>query len=112
MHYRVITDDGEIIDRRPEFNKMSLNPAVGKRWLEKYMSDVYPRDYVIVNGVKTKPPKYYDTMFESINPGEYSEIVARRELDASLLAGDNSYARLAVKEQVHKARCSQLKRGL
>ena len=111
-HYRVITDDGEIIDRRPEFNKMSLNPAVGKRWLEKYMSDVYPRDYVIVNGVKTKPPKYYDTMFESINPGEYSEIVARRELDSSLLAGDNSYARLAVKEQVHKARCSQLKRGL
>lgn len=54
-HYETITDDGEIIDRLPEFNHMSLKPAIGKRWLEKFETDVYPRDYVVINGVKTKP---------------------------------------------------------
>jgi hypothetical protein len=111
-HYRVITVDGEIIDRTPEFNHMSLKPAVGKRWLEKYETDVYPRDYVVVNGVKVKPPKYYDTIFEKENPGVFSELVAQRELDASLQAFDNSYSRLAVKETVQLARSTMLKRGL
>lgn len=111
-HYRTVTDDGEIVDRVPEFNRMSLNPAVGKRWLDRYLSDVYPRDYVIVNGVKTKPPKYYDRLFESLDPGEFSDIVAQRELDAAMVAGDNTRPRLAVKEQVQKARSIMLKRKL
>ena len=111
-YYRVITDDGEIIDLCPEFNHMSLKPAVGKRWLEKYMSDVFPRDYVVVNGVKTKPPKYYDRIFEEVDPGRFSDIVAQRELDSCNNMLDNSYSRLAVKEQVVKARSSLLKRSL
>lgn len=111
-HYRVITNDGEIIDRTPEFNHMSLNPAVGKRWLEKYMTDVYPRDYVIVNGVKVKPPAYYDVLFEKENPGVFSEIVASRELDAENNMLDNSWARLHVKETIAHARKTMLKRTL
>ena len=111
-HYRVITDDGEIIDRTPEFNHMSLKPAVGKRWLEKFRSDVYPRDYVIVNGVKVKPPKYYDVLFEKENPGVFSELVAQRELDAENQMFDNSFARLHVKETVQLARSAMLKRSL
>lgn len=111
-HYRVITGDGEIIDRTPEFNHMSLKPAVGKRWLEKFRSDVYPRDYVIVNGVKVKPPKYYDVLFEKEDPGVFSELVAQRELDAENQMFDNSYARLHVKETVQLARSAMLKRSL
>jgi hypothetical protein len=112
-HYRVITDDGEIIDRVPEFNHMSLKPGIGARWLEKFQTDVYPRDYVVINGVKTKPPKYYDTLFEREDAGSFSEIVAQRELDgySQTLAGENSYARLLVREQVQSARLSMLKRG-
>lgn len=115
-HYRVLTDDGEIINRVPEFNHMSLRPAVGKRWLEKFKTDVYPRDYVIVNGVKTKPPKYYDVLFEREDSGVFSELVAKRELDMSLLRlrdpDEFRDARLGVKEQVTLARSSMLKRGL
>nr|QJB19448.1 MAG: replication initiator protein [Microvirus sp.] len=111
-HYRVITDDGEIIDRTPEFNHMSLKPAVGKRWLDKYMSDVYPRDYVVVNGVKSKPPKYYDRIFEAQDEVRFDQLVAERELESALRMGDNSYSRLAVKETVVKARSSLLKRSL
>ncbi|AXH76421.1 MAG: replication initiator protein [Microviridae sp.] len=111
-HYEVITEDGEIIDRLPEFNHMSLKPAIGKRWLEKFQTDVFPRDYVVMNGVKTKPPKYYDRLFKEENPGVFSDLVAVRELDASLNMADNSYSRLAVKEQVVNARVSLLRRSL
>ena len=110
-HYRVVLEDGEIIDRVPEFNHMSLKPGIGAGWLEKYQTDVFPRDYVIVNGVKTKPPKYYDRLFEKENPGEFSEMLARRELDAYLLRSDNTPERLTVKETVKKAQLSFLKRS-
>jgi hypothetical protein len=112
-HYRVVTEDGEIIDRVPEFNHMSLKPGIGKPWLEKFRTDVFPRDYVVVNGVKTKPPKYYDRLFEKEDPGSFSEIVAQRELDgySQRLLGEQSDARLAVKEQVTLARNSMLKRS-
>jgi len=112
-HYRVVTEDGEIIDRVPEFNHMSLKPGIGKPWLEKFRTDVFPRDYVVVNGVKTKPPKYYDRLFEKEDPGSFSEIVAQRELDGygQRLLGEQSDVRLAVKEQVTLARNSMLKRS-
>jgi hypothetical protein len=113
-HYQVITDDGVIVDRTPEFNHMSLKPGIGARWLEKFQTDVFPRDYVVVNGVKTKPPKYYDVLFERENAGLFSDIVAQRELDgySVQLSGENSYSRLSVREQVQAARLSMLKRGL
>lgn len=115
-HYRVITDDGEIVDRVPEFNHMSLKPAIGKRWLEKFESDVYPRDYVVVNGVRTKPPKYYDVLFERENPGVFSDLVAMRELDMANMKLDNPLEffpeRMAVKETVQSARSDMLKRTL
>jgi hypothetical protein len=97
----------------PEFNHMSLKPGIGARWLSKYQTDVFPRDYVVVNGVKTKPPKYYDVLFERENPGVFSDLVAQRELDAysGFLSGEQSTARLNVKAQVKAAQLTQLKRG-
>jgi len=113
-HYRVITDDGVIVDRVPEFNHMSLKPGIGKPWLDKFSTDVYPRDYVVVNGVKTKPPKYYDVLFEREDSGTFSELIAQRELDGYLqtLKGENSTNRLRVREQVQAARLSMLKRTI
>ena len=115
-HYMTITEDGEIIHRESEFNRMSLKPGIGAKWLEKYRTDVFPRDYVVVNGVKVKPPKYYDTLFEREDPGAFSEIVAQRELDMSQLRLNDPEeffdSRMAVKEQVQLAQSSQLKRTL
>ena len=111
-----VDEDGVIRDSvTPEFNRMSLKPGIGSRWLEKFQTDVYPRDYVVVNGVKVKPPKYYDVLFEKENPGVFSDLVAQRELDmANLKKVDHlEYwpERMAVKEQVQLAQSSQLKRG-
>ena len=74
-----------------------------------------PRDYVVVNGVRCKPPAYYDTLFEKENPGVFSELVARRELDTELLKRYDPAefwpSRMAAKEGVQLARANQLKRS-
>ena len=111
-----VDESGEIrTSVTPEFNRMSLKPGIGSRWLEKFQTDVYPRDYVVINGVKVKPPKYYDVLFERENPGVFSDIVAGRELDmANLVKRDHLEFwpdRLSVKERVKLAQSSQLKRN-
>jgi hypothetical protein len=105
-------ETGEIIQMTPEFNKMSLKPAIGKNWYEKYKTDVYPHDYVVLRGQKIKPPKYYDQLYKNDNPYEYEKIIGNRENGAKLNHADNTYARLAVKEQVAKAKLRKLKRTL
>jgi hypothetical protein len=105
-------ETGEIIQMTPEFNKMSLKPAIGKNWYEKYKTDVYPHDYVVLRGQKIKPPKYYDQLYKNDNPYEYEQIIGKRENGAKLNHADNTFERLAVKEQVVKAKLRKLKRTL
>jgi len=57
---------GELLT--PEFARMSLRPAIGKRWIEKYWRDVYPRDYVVIDGWEAKPPRYYDKWMDKFFP--------------------------------------------
>jgi len=112
---------GEIVKRKPEYNRMSLRPMSGikgepggiaSEWFKKYKTDVYPHDYVIVRGQKMKPPKYYDKLLKKIDPEEFEDIIYNREKTAKLNYLDNTPERLLVKEQVQQARLDKLKRNL
>lgn len=98
-------------DRKPEYNAMSLKPGIGKTFLEKWKTDIYPNDYVIVNGTKVKPPKYYDKIIEKENTEQYEEIKYKREIEGRLRYEDNTERRLNDKEIVCSARIKSLKRG-
>jgi hypothetical protein len=112
-YYELVdVETGEVYNRQPEFNKMSLKPGIGAKWLEKYTNDVYPNDFVILRGKKVKPPKYYDKVYASKNPFEFDEIAFKRENDAKLRIEDNTPERLVVKEIVTKAKLQLLKRTL
>ncbi len=47
-------------NRTPEFALISRMPGIGKTWLDKFYTDVYPKDYFTINGIKHRPPRYYD----------------------------------------------------
>lgn len=137
-HYEwVDKETGEIHSRSPEFNKMSLKPGIGARWIQKFMSDVYPHDYVVVNGKPCKPPRFYDKRyFEATKKSivqfdflkaddsfpisfkqqfvslELDELKLRRGEQAEERLDDNTDDRLKVKEQVVLARLDKLKRKL
>lgn len=95
---------GEVVTRRHEFARMSLKPGIGADWYKRYWKDVFPRGYVVSNGHKIKPPKYYNEKFKLQSPDEYAKIVETRMLAADAQFDDNSPSRLRVKEIVEKAK--------
>ena len=109
QHY---TDQETGVIREPEYNKMSLKPGIGKSWLDKYESDVYPHDHIIIRGKPVRPPKYYDKQYRIKNPYQFEVLLYKRELSAKLNYEDNTDERLLVKEQVTTAKLQSLKRKL
>lgn len=103
-HYRVIDPEtGEVHELHPEFVRMSLKPAIGKNWFRKFETDIYPSDFAVLRGKKMKPPRYYDRLYEAIEP-EKLQLIKEARLDyASSRQSDQTPARLAVREAVATA---------
>jgi len=113
-HYQHVDGEtGEISERVPEFTVMSRRPGIAADWFAKFATDVYPDDFVTLQGKKYKTPRYYDKLLARITPGGYAEVIklARRET-AKKSAGDNTPARLAVREQVQNLKLRRLEREL
>lgn len=111
-HYRRDLPNGTTIWITPEFAIMSRRPGIGREFLTTYWNDVYPRDYVVINGNKARPPRYYDKLLEMFEPRTFEMLKIKRQAMAQELAGDNTPARLAVKETVTKAKMATKKRQL
>ncbi|AXL14493.1 replication initiator protein [Microviridae sp.] len=113
-HYeRVNVDTGEVVDLVPEFNRMSLKPGIAQGWFDKFYSDVYPRDAVVLEGgQKMKPPKYYDLKYDAIAPYEFEAIQQERILRALARSSESTPERLAVKEEVLSSKAQKLFRSL
>ena len=52
-------------DRLPPYTNMSLKPAIGQRFFEKFSEEIYQRESVIIKGnMKAKIPRYYDNIYD------------------------------------------------
>lgn len=105
-------ETGEVWYREKEFNHMSLKPGIGRGWYDKYKKDVFPYDHCIVNGVETKPPRYYYNLLKKENLDMYEEVGYTRENRARKNLADNTEERLLVKEQVLEAKLERLQREI
>lgn len=117
-HYtRVDTDTGEIYSLKPEYTTMSRRPGIGQPWLEKFKTDVYPSDSVVIRGgTKIMPPRYYNNRYEVMHPEKYAQIKRARMLKSSTnivdKLRDNTTERLKVKETVQLRTIETLKRNM
>lgn len=103
---------GEVThERSPEYATMSRRPGLGKGWLDKFMSDVFPSDEVIVNGAKQRPPRYYDNQLQVADLELHDAIKLQRVNKAAKYAANNTPERLKVREEVQNARTENLKRN-
>lgn len=66
-HYTRETAKG-VVRLTPEFAHISLKPGIDKGWYDKWKENVYPHDYVVINGKKCRPPAYYDELFKKESP--------------------------------------------
>ncbi|AXL14739.1 replication initiator protein [Microviridae sp.] len=96
-------------DRVPEYSTMSRRPGIGADWINRFQTDVYPSDQVIVNGRATKPPKFYDQQLEKNNKTLHEIIKSQRKAKAEQNP-DNTPDRLATREEVSELRAKQWQR--
>lgn len=111
-HYTTIDKWGEIHEKTPEFNRMSLKPGIGANWFKRFYKDVYPSDEVITNGHASRPPRYYDKINEKNHPENMEDIKYQRYLNSLTRKEDHTDERLATQEIVVNAKISTLKRTI
>lgn len=99
-HYEYIDENGEIFNRKPEYITMSRRPGIASAWFDKYYSDVFPNDYVVVNKKPRFPPKYYSKLLEKHYPEIYEDVEINRANSVSQERLDNStLERLLIREE-------------
>lgn len=113
INYQVTDQEtGEVLYREKEFNKMSLNPGIGKGWFDKWKTDVFPEDIVVVKGRSMKPPKYFYLKLKESDPEMHEEVAWLREQKANENWEDNTEERLITKEIVLDAKLNMFGREL
>lgn len=110
-YWRYDQKTGECYDLQPEYITMSRRPGIGRPWIEKYQSDVYPHDRVVLRGRELRPPKFYDSIFELASPEEMEQVKFSRECKSMKQVADNETSRLRVRELHQELRFKCLKRG-
>lgn len=87
----------------PEFALMSRKPGIGATWFEKYTSDVYPKDFFTIKGIKYRPSRYYDTLLEKKRPKTFNKVKNKRFQEAQEDPGGvRRYYVAHVKETIKK----------
>jgi hypothetical protein len=100
-------------DKEPEYITMSRRPGIAYDWFKQFKDDVYPNDYLVIrNGVKCRPPAYYDSLYDLTDPQESLYVRYRRRKKARQTEDERSPKRLHVREQIQKLKAEKLIRPL
>lgn len=106
--YILDPETGDYISLHQEY--MTNSNGIGKSWYEKYKDDVFPHDYIVVNGKPQKPPRYYDLQLELDDPEIFVDIKQRRKDNADKNVDNNTPERLNVREKCKIADITKLQR--
>lgn len=79
-HYEFVDGvSGEVFSRPPERSVcVARRPGLGKPWFDRYWSDVYPSDELVCRGRVMRPPKYFDRLYEKMDPEGFRLIKIKR----------------------------------
>lgn len=91
---------GYLIRAEPEFALMSRRPGVGTAWYNKYKSDCYPSDFLIVDGKKHPVPKFYDNKLKKEAEAELEKLKRQRKAASNKQRFNNTPERLEVREEI------------
>lgn len=100
--------DGVFLE--PEFRRGSV--GLGRGYFEKYKEEIYTHDNIIVNGMKVRPPRYYDNKFDLLDPDRIAVLKKKRRRAALVHREDNKVDRRRVRELVELKRLANAKRNV
>jgi hypothetical protein len=93
----------------PEFLSMSRKPGIGDAWLQKFHRDVFPSDFLVINGRKRAVPPFYLRKLEDLDK---LRIVSERKKSARRHADNNTDRRLMTRTESRILKAARLKRDL
>lgn len=112
-HYeRLDPESGLYYMLHPEFAMMSNKPGLGKKWCMDNVSDCFPKGYITIRGKKYPIPRYYETVYEGIDPEALEALKQERKEEAQKPNIEKTYYRQCARERVAKAKAKQAKRSL
>lgn len=79
---------------------MSRRPGIAKNFFDKYLDDVYPHDFVVLNNKKLRPPRYYDYLLKTERPYTFDDVKYNREENAKKHLDNNTPERLNTRYHV------------
>lgn len=95
--------------RVPEFNLKSRMPGLGHGWFDKFKDDVYNNDQLVIKDYITRPPRYYDNLFDNLDPARM-EVIKNARRDYALSCPSLTSSRLSQIEDYQKVKISRMKR--
>lgn len=112
-HYEVPDmETGELVSIEPERSIcVSRRPGVGRPWLEKFRTDIYPKDFVTIRGVEMRPPKYFDYRLEIDDPDLFAKVSESRKTMLRSWKKQATPERLRAMEMIQQSRVKLLRRG-
>ena len=104
---------GEIIQKPPERSIcISRMPGLGKPWFDRYYKDCYPGDQIKLRGKTFRPPKYYDDLYEKLDPEDMKRVKIKRMVDGEKKRKETTLSQLEEKERKQKKSAKKLVREL
>jgi hypothetical protein len=95
------TIDADGVIRPEPFLRMSLKPAIGYTWLERFKTDL-THGYLVEDGTKTAIPRTYLTRLKTTDPELHAEITFKKGQHTIDYPTDNSDPqRLKAAEKIH-----------
>lgn len=90
-----------------EFQLQSTSPGIGARWFDKFKTDAFPSDFLVVDGRQVMVPRYY---FLKLKENEQQALQRKRKLRSAAPAkkANRTTERLKVREEVQSSRIGQI----
>jgi len=94
QYVRIDEETGELVPL--EQPRAYGSKGIASKWLERYGNQVYTNDYVVIEGRKQKPPKYYDRWLEKRSKLALEMIKEQRVAKAKEAKPKNAHARAEI----------------
>lgn len=108
-YYRLSPVDGKFHSVRPEFSTKSNRPGLGSKFVEQFKSDFYPSGFLVVDGVRQAPPKFY---LSKLSEKEQQRLKRQARLLSLKHKPHTTTERRMARAAVRDARIQKLQRNL
>ena len=103
---------GEVSEINDVYCTMSRAAAIGRKHYDKYKHNIYPNDFIVNgNGIKMKPPRYFDKLYSEEFPKEFEKIKIRRKAELDYLDMNPKDPKTKRLKDIENVKLLEIKRG-